>query len=32
MQNYKGIPGELFIWITYLSEVIPIRSIPTFIE
>ena len=32
MQNYKGIPAELFIWITYLVEAIPARSIPTFIE
>ena len=32
MQHYKGIPAELFIWITYLAEAIPARSIPTFIE
>jgi len=32
MQNYKGIPAELFIWISYLAEALPIRSIPTFIE
>jgi hypothetical protein len=32
MQNYKGIPSELFIWITYLAEAVPLRSVPTFIE
>jgi hypothetical protein len=32
MQNYKEIPAELFIWITYLAEAVPVRSIPTFIE
>ena len=32
MQHHKGIPVELFVWITYLAEAVPLRSIPTFIE
>lgn len=31
-QNYNGIPSELFAWITYLAEAVPMRSAPTFIE
>ena len=31
-KGYARIPSELFYWITFLSKVLPPRSIGTFIE
>lgn len=31
-QGYSRIPSELFYWITFLTEALPLRSVKTFIE
>ena len=32
IKGYGNIPGELFYWITFLTQALPLRSIKTFVE
>ena len=32
VKGYSRIPNELFYWITFLTKVLPLRSVGTFLE